>query len=67
MTMPQATRSSLDKRKARGKQAREQAPPSSHAGRDPVAGRPDPPVRLDMQQRRACANAAALQDRISGG
>ena len=40
---------SVDERAARGKAAREQLPPSGHAGWTPAAGRPDPVALLEEQ------------------
>ena len=40
---------SVEKRKAHGKDSREQVPPSSHAGWTPAADRPDPVALLEEQ------------------
>src|SRR5215470_16759256 len=40
---------SIEERKAVGRQARDQTPPSSHAGWKPAAGRPDPVGLLEAQ------------------
>ena len=40
---------SLDERQAKGKQASEQTPPSSHSGWHPAADRPDPVALLEEQ------------------
>ena len=40
---------SVDERRARGKEARDRTPPSSHAGCVPVADRPDPVGLLEAQ------------------
>ena len=40
---------SVEKRKAHGKDAREEVPPSSHAGWTPAADRPDPVALLEEQ------------------
>ena len=40
---------SIDERRAAGKQARTQAPPSSHTGWRPAADRPDPVALLEAQ------------------
>jgi uncharacterized protein (DUF2252 family) len=40
---------SVDDRKARGRSAREQVPPSGHAGWAPAKGRPDPVALLEEQ------------------
>ena len=39
----------VDERKARGKQAWEQTPPSSHSGWQPATDRPDPVAPLEKQ------------------
>jgi uncharacterized protein (DUF2252 family) len=43
------THYSLDERQAKGKQASEQTPPSSHSGWHPAADRPDPVALLEEQ------------------
>ncbi len=40
---------SVDDRRARGERAREQVPPSGHAGWRPAADRPDPVALLEEQ------------------
>ena len=51
---------SVEKRKAHGKEAREQVPPSSHAGWTPAADRPDPVALLEEQ------NATREPDLVPG-
>ena len=42
MAVKKIAHPTIDERKAVGSQARDQTPPSSHAGWKPAAGRPDP-------------------------
>ncbi len=49
MTVTKLAHQSVDERRAAGKQAREQVPPSGHAGWRPAAGRPDPVALLQAQ------------------
>jgi uncharacterized protein (DUF2252 family) len=44
-----AAHMSLDERQAKGRQASNQTPPSSHSGWHPAAGRPDPVALLEEQ------------------
>ena len=52
MEPTQVVHRSIDERVARGKQARKQVPPSSHAGWAPAADRPDPVALLEEQNAR---------------
>jgi hypothetical protein len=49
MAVKQVAHPSIDERKAKGRQARDQTPPSSHAGWRPAAGRQDPVDLLEEQ------------------
>src|SRR5215475_13645016 len=49
MAVKKIAHPSIDERKAMGRQARDQTPPSSHAGWKPAAGRPDPVGLLEEQ------------------
>ena len=49
MAVTQIAHPSVDERKARGKQARDPTPPSSHAKWHPAADRPDPVALLEEQ------------------
>jgi uncharacterized protein (DUF2252 family) len=49
MTVQMVAHPSLGERSARGLEAHEQAPPSSHAGWHPAADRPDPVALLEEQ------------------
>ncbi|HEY3953249.1 MAG TPA: DUF2252 domain-containing protein [Streptosporangiaceae bacterium] len=51
MATKQITHLSVGERRARGKQARQQVPVSSHAGWLPAADRPDPVALLEEQDR----------------
>ena len=49
MAVKKIAHPTIDERKARGMQARDQTPPSSHAGWKPAADRPDPVGLLEEQ------------------
>ena len=49
MAVKKVAHPSLDERKAAGRQAQDQTPPSSHAGWRPAADRPDPVALLEEQ------------------
>jgi uncharacterized protein (DUF2252 family) len=49
MAVKKVAHPSIDERKAMGRQARDQTPPSSHAGWKPAADRPDPVGLLEEQ------------------
>src|SRR5499427_8489503 len=49
MAVKKVAHPSIDERKAMGRQARDQTPPSSHAGWKPAADRPDPVGLLEQQ------------------
>jgi uncharacterized protein (DUF2252 family) len=49
MTVTKIAHPSADERRATGRQAREQVPPSGHAGWRPAPGRPDPVALLEAQ------------------
>ncbi len=49
MTVTKVAHPSVEERQARGREARDQTPPSTHAGWGPAAGRPDPVVLLEEQ------------------
>ena len=49
MVVKKIAHPTIDERKAKGRQARDQTPPSSHAGWKPAADRPDPVGLLEEQ------------------
>ena len=49
MAVQKITHLSIGERRARGREARDRTPPSSHAGWMPVAGRPDLIALLEEQ------------------
>jgi len=49
MAVKKIAHPTIDERKAKGRQARDQTPPSSHAGWKPAADRPDPVGLLEEQ------------------
>ena len=49
MAVKQVAHPSVDERRAKGEEARDRTPVSSHTGWEPAAGRPDPVALLEEQ------------------